>query len=137
VTELYAIHSIYHRRCFLLGSGVWGRSGADGRRLVRDGAGYHPPPLAMPWSRRSGPRQPWTLTRYRCSSWMAKFLFRTRTIEDMFQRAFAVAGKMPGWVGAIQYRSAARSLPRIAVSRDAVARGQDVAIPELRARNYP
>ncbi|MFT6676956.1 MAG: tripartite ATP-independent transporter DctM subunit [Sulfitobacter sp.] len=137
MTEIYAIILFLFVLFFLLGSGVWVGLALMGvawvgmelftTRPVGDTM------ITTIWASSSS----WTLTALPLFIWMGEILYRTRLSEDMFKGLSPWLAKLPG--GLVHTNIVACTV-FAAVSGSSAATLTTVgkmAIPELRARNYP
>jgi C4-dicarboxylate transporter DctM subunit len=137
MTELYAIIIVLFVLFVLLGSGVWVGLALMGVAWVGMELFTTRPVgdvmVTTIWASSSS----WTLTALPLFIWMGEILYRTRLSEDMFKGLSPWLARLPG---GLVHTNIVSCTIFAAVSGSSAATLTTVgkmAIPELRARNYP
>jgi len=137
MTELYAIVLFLFVLFLLLGTGVWVGLALMGVAWVGMELFTTRPAgdtmITTIWASSSS----WTLTALPLFIWMGEILYRTRLSEDMFKGLSPWLARMPG---GLVHTNIVSCTIFAAVSGSSAATLTTVgkmAIPELRARNYP
>ena len=137
MTETLAVAAFLLTLFALLGMGVW-VGGALLATAVVGMALFTSRPIGdsmavVIW----GDQSSWTLTALPLFIWMGEILFRTRLSETLFQGLAPALRRLPGGLLHVNIGASAVFAAISGSSAATVATVGKMAIPELRARNYP